>query len=352
MWRAASGLSAVEVRAKANHSAYWFIYSYGRTVYHYLCEPQLFIIFVGTICAAIALGVPGYEFLLCFLLLDIIFQSQDLLNVIAAVTTNIKSLLWTMVLGLVIIYIFAVFARNIPEIQAAWSPDSSCSDLSRCFVHVLSDGLREGDLGQVMNELPDYDTSLVAFQLLFWLIITTVLLNIIFGIIIDTFSELRAIKENKRSHMDNFCFICGLDRFKLDTMGGGFDEHIEEDHNMWNYLYLMVYLHAKQTTEMNGWESYVYAKMLAQKTDFIPRNTAISIAHHIDEERREARALSDAVTKLTAGHRALSKTVATIAAAITEIKPTIEASVEAAMGIGGGPQPPIQDRVRGFVDEA
>ena len=41
------------------------------------------------------------------------------------------------------------------------------------------------------------------------------------------------------------CFICGLNRFVLDTKGDGFDHHIEHEHNMWHYLYLAVHLKIK-----------------------------------------------------------------------------------------------------------
>jgi len=33
------------------------------------------------------------------------------------------------------------------------------------------------------------------------------------GIIIDTFAILRAEEEKKKRDMENYCFICGIDRF-------------------------------------------------------------------------------------------------------------------------------------------
>ena len=43
----------------------------------------------------------------------------------------------------------------------------------------------------------------------------------------------------------------------FDTQGGGFKRHITEDHNMWNYLFMLVHLREKESTEYNGWEQYV-----------------------------------------------------------------------------------------------
>ena len=40
----------------------------------------------------------------------------------------------------------------------------------------------------------------------------TILLNVIFGIIIDTFAELREKSSMQYEDMKNVCYICGLKR--------------------------------------------------------------------------------------------------------------------------------------------
>ena len=102
-----------------------------------------------------------------------------------------------------------------------------------------------------------------------------------------SFSELRGEKAAKKQHMENTCFICSVDRFTFETKGGGFERHIRDDHNMWNYLYLMVYLREKDPTEYNGWEQYVADKIKAEDTSFIPSNNAIVLKEHKEREARE-----------------------------------------------------------------
>lgn len=60
---------------------------------------------------------------------------------------------------------------------------------------------------------------------------TTILLNILFGIIIDTFAQLRDDKDTVEDDIRNVCFICGIDRttIELETEEG-FDFHTEKDH--------------------------------------------------------------------------------------------------------------------------
>ena len=51
--------------------------------------------------------------------------------------------------------------------------------------------------------------------------------------------------------------ISGLDRSAFDNKAVSFDEHINSEHNMWHYLYFIVLLKVKDTTEFTGPESYV-----------------------------------------------------------------------------------------------
>ena len=70
-------------------------------------------------------------------------------------------------------------------------------------------------------------------------------LSIIFGIIIDTFSQLRTEYQEKKKHMEGVCFICGVDRLTLDTQGSGFDKHIRDEHNMWQYAFALIHIRSR-----------------------------------------------------------------------------------------------------------
>ena len=72
----------------------------------------------------------------------------------------------------------------------------------------------------VTGEYPPPHPEVSLYMISFYLVIITFLLNAIFGIILDSFAELRGADAAKKADMDNVCFICGLDRFVLDTKGG------------------------------------------------------------------------------------------------------------------------------------
>ena len=50
----------------------------------------------------------------------------------------------------------------------------------------------------------------------------------------------------------------GLQRSDFDNKSVTFEEHVQSEHNMWHYLYFIVLIKVKVSTEFTGPESYVY----------------------------------------------------------------------------------------------
>lgn len=96
-----------------------------------------------------------------------------------------------------------------------------------------------GGLGDVLDSLSGHTPnsnlkqwfwSSTIFSLSFFLTVNIVLLNIVFGIIVDTFSELRTQREEKRRDTLGCCFICGIDRqvFERQKNGVGWEVHYRQ----------------------------------------------------------------------------------------------------------------------------
>lgn len=47
------------------------------------------------------------------------------------------------------------------------------------------------------------------YDLLFFFMVIIIVLNLIFGVIIDTFADLRSEKQKKEEILKTTCFICG-----------------------------------------------------------------------------------------------------------------------------------------------
>ncbi|KAI4502615.1 hypothetical protein M0802_002527 [Mischocyttarus mexicanus] len=174
--------------------------------------------------------------------------------------------------------------------------ERACDSLVMCIVTTLNQGLRNGGgIGDVLRAPSSTEQLFVArvvYDLLFFFIVIIIVLNLIFGVIIDTFADLRSEKQQKELILKNTCFICGLNRSAFDNKTVSFEEHVKHEHNMWHYLYFIVLVKVKDPTEFTGPESYVYAMVKDRNLDWFPRLRAKSLAADEGEgEQVELRSL-------------------------------------------------------------
>uniref|UniRef100_A0A670JE55 Inositol 1,4,5-trisphosphate receptor n=1 Tax=Podarcis muralis TaxID=64176 RepID=A0A670JE55_PODMU len=287
-----------------------------------------------------AMGLFVHEFFYSLLLFDLVYREETLLNVIKSVTRNGRSIILTAVLALILVYLFSIVGylffkddfilevdklpnetlspgsyqnhlKPLPPIESGENCSSvvpsaaeeedkehTCETLLMCIVTVLSHGLRSGGgVGDVLRK-PSKEEPLFAarviYDLLFFFMVIIIVLNLIFGVIIDTFADLRSEKQKKEEILKTTCFICGLERDKFDNKTVTFEEHIKEEHNMWHYLFFIVLVKVKDSTEYTGPESYVAEMIKERNLDWFPRMRAMSLVSSDSEgEQNELRNLQE-----------------------------------------------------------
>ncbi|KAM9134387.1 inositol 1,4,5-trisphosphate-gated calcium channel ITPR1 [Pangshura tecta] len=302
-----------------------------------------------------AMGLFVHEFFYSLLLFDLVYREETLLNVIKSVTRNGRSIILTAVLALILVYLFSIvgylffkddFILEVDKLpNETLLPDHTeagdtmtgeflysdvcragngencssvipseelipkeeieeedkehtCETLLMCIVTVLSHGLRSGGgVGDVLRK-PSKEEPLFAarviYDLLFFFMVIIIVLNLIFGVIIDTFADLRSEKQKKEEILKTTCFICGLERDKFDNKTVTFEEHIKEEHNMWHYLCFIVLVKVKDSTEYTGPESYVAEMIKERNLDWFPRMRAMSLVSSDSEgEQNELRNLQE-----------------------------------------------------------
>ncbi|KAK7884734.1 hypothetical protein WMY93_027857 [Mugilogobius chulae] len=315
------------------------------------------------------LGLFVHELFYSILLFDLIYQEETLLNVIKSVTRNGRSILLTALLALILVYLFSIVGflclkddfimevDPLPQIAQAAGEQSevaqeflrscsadgmscttetsamtaaneeeeeeanserACDTLLMCIVTVLNHGLRNGGgVGDVLRK-PSKNEPLfparVVYDLLFYFIVIIIVLNLIFGVIIDTFADLRSEKQKKEEVLKTTCFICGLERDKFDNKTVSFEEHIKMEHNIWNYLYFIVLVREKNKTDYTGPESYVAHMIKNNNLDWFPRMQAMSlVVTDADGEQNEMRMLQDKLASTM-------KVVTTLTGQLNELK--------------------------------
>ena len=129
---------------------------------------------------------------------------------------------------LITLYIFSVVGFIVfqdhyegPDETADYA--TYCHDLFNCYASTVNLGLRMGGgIGDGIRKTvweDDLYASRVVFDIFFFIWISVILLNVVFGIIIDTFGERRDERKEANAMINNQCFICGETRGNLEASG-------------------------------------------------------------------------------------------------------------------------------------
>ncbi|XP_037033206.1 ryanodine receptor isoform X4 [Bradysia coprophila] len=210
-------------------------------------------------------------------LLDIAVVIPSLKTILQSVTHNGKQLMLTVMLLTIIVYIYTVIAFNFFRkfyIQEEDDEvDKKCHDMMTCFVFHLYKGVRAGggigdEIGDPVGD--DYEVYRILFDITFFFFVIVILLAIIQGLIIDAFGELRDQLESVKEDMESNCFICGIGKDYFDKVPHGFDTHVQQEHNLANYMFFLMHLINKPDTEFTGQETYVWNMYQQRCWDFFP----------------------------------------------------------------------------------
>ncbi|KAK7486477.1 hypothetical protein BaRGS_00022278, partial [Batillaria attramentaria] len=250
------------------------------------------------------LGTVFYGYFFPFHLLHMVLLNQLLQRVILAVTRNGVSLILVAILGLVIMFMFSLVAFAFFRGLLEEDNGRQCTTAYECFVTLIHHGFVEGMYTTFEQQLSGRSfTSTLAvasFDLIFFILITTIGLNIIFGIIVDTFSELRDSKWQIDNDMKSNCFICSRESYDFERQAGGFEKHVKLEHNQWAYLFFFIHLDETRPNDYSALELHVYRLLQKNNFDFFPLNRALSLAAEEDSNERKLETLMTQVEYLVA----------------------------------------------------
>jgi hypothetical protein len=204
--------------------------------------------------------------------------------------------------------------------------ERACDTLLSCIITTVNHGLRSGGgIGDVLRSTsiaePMHGARIV-YDMAFFFLMIVINMNLILGIIIDTFADLRRDKQVHDDALKNSCFICGLKRQVFDSKGfSNFKQHFQEEHRLWSYLNFIILLRSKDRTEFTGQESYVSGLLTGPKPDlsWFPRLMAMSLKEEtkdtddqdiIADLRQQLARTSDATEDLSARLQQLQQNMA------------------------------------------
>lgn len=285
------------VRVHSDHGLFYHLRSIGISLFFLARNPRV-LYFLWQILIAV-LGSYINKLYFAFHLLDVINRYQDLNNVLRSIVYPARVLGLTVLLYLVVVYVFSIIgfyffredynpSADLTDAQREGREPYQCQRLFQCFLISFDQGFKNnGGLGGYLKAhtlgVSAYSYARLAFDQMYNIILLIMLLNIVFGVIIDTFASLRTGDTNTLTDMQSRCFICSIDAYTFDrATKHGFHDHIYMEHNMWHYLYLFVHVRKKPITEYNGLELYLAIRMAKKDVSFFPNHRALSLERASD----------------------------------------------------------------------
>ena len=253
--------------------------------------PQCYLMHV--LFALLSFSKP---FFITLHLFTIIYISETSKYVIRSIIVYFKPKLITIIMVVFIVYNYTViiayyFSDTFQTGVTEGIP--FCTNLRGCFSYVLDYGLRlGGGVGEGMIAF-SYDEKRFAYkfflQFTFYLAVNFILLNIFFGIIVDTFKQLRSLLDIRENDQKNVCFICGFSRKDFERKEKSFEFHIKHEHNVWNYIDFITYLKSKHESEYTGNEYKLAEKFRLKRIDWFPIQKTIYLGTLPSPRRRRPR---------------------------------------------------------------
>ena len=242
----------------------------------------IFLLIYEFIINIICLSIKNSHIIYSFLLLPIFYLNKTLKNIMTSIRLNFIQFCLTFCLAFIIIYIFSnfyfFFYNSDFIVELNYHNDNYCKTLIFSFLNALDNGLRArggiGDSAKRISYIKNKNHYLFRLILddLFFLLIVIIMIDLVFGIILKSFDELRHRSQKDYSDKKNYCLICHSNRGVLEKMRINFNDHVKIVHNIWNYVEYMISLKLRDIHDLNAINQYVRSKMDKNDISWLPKH--------------------------------------------------------------------------------
>ena len=270
---------------------YKFIFNF-RSLYYILSI--LFVCF----------GLAIHPFFYCITLLEFVNRIQLMQTVLKAMYKPLGSILITLLMFLILEYLFSLFA--VSYFTYDYPSITDTKNYLKTFLRSIDQTFKQdGGVGTYLDKTldPDYTDYTVSayfnikffYDLLFYLLIISLILELFLSTIIDYFNETRENNENFESGLEENCTVCGMEREDIEKIysnnKNAFEKHVTYFHNAFNYIYYLMYLQSSSFKD-SVIEKGVWNLHLNKKLSYLPKNTCFKIYEKkcwkkLDEKKKQ-----------------------------------------------------------------
>ena len=234
------------------------------------------------------LGIFLHNFFYGFMLVEVIVRVEVMKNVLLAIYVPWRQIIITLLIFLVIIYYFSLFA--LTYFPSHFKIISDTKNFLNTFMRVFDQGFKQdGGVGTYLDKTLEphyvpytYKTYLGIrfwYDNIFYYIAITTIFQMFLSIINNYFSSQREDQEKFAEIVETQCIICGIEREALEKMysnhKAAFEIHTNHDHNIIDYICYLNYIQIlinKDIVEENVWKLH-----LGNNYFFLPKNICFKL---------------------------------------------------------------------------
>ena len=204
----------------------------------------------------------NFSFLYSFSLFGAMYLFETLIIIPIAFFLKGRQLSWVLAFTLITLFIYSgwgfFYLKPMFYDTDRKNAENMCESLFYCFLTQIINGFRwYPGIGKILRaESPLKHLNkyfhVYVYKYSFYIIIRVMMIKIIFGIILESFTELRDIKNSIDRDRYFRCFICNIEKDDCEKKNENFFEHCNKVHNVWNYLDYIIMLRLTHVQELNG----------------------------------------------------------------------------------------------------
>ena len=232
----------------------------------------------------LSLGIALHPFFNCIVLLEFVNRIQLLQTILKAMYKPAKNIVINLLMFIILEYFFSFFA--VSWYTYHFPNETDTSTFLKTFMRMIDQTFKQdGGIGTYLDKSLDddfvrysvssYINGRFFFDLLFFLIILLLIFQMFLSIIIDYFNETREKSEDFEDNLETQCIVCGIEREKIEKINtndkNAFDKHIQYYHNVFNYIYYLMYLQSSSMKDVII-DSSVWDLHLEKNLSYLPKN--------------------------------------------------------------------------------
>ena len=260
----------------------------------FLWTEETYIITLNTLIAVTVLISPRFTFLFTLQLFTILRFVKIMKQIVHAFKMRFGQFI-TMIIFLAILsnsyamFSFYLIPGEFNLTLGDNSTENVCQTLLSCYMTFFNYGVSSGGgIGDILTKrsLNDGGVYWIRYflDLIFYISVILIILNMINGIVICAFSAIRDENEIKYEDIHGKCFICSISKFEFEKRKVDFNYHVKYEHNYIRYINYLLGLTLKEKENICSDDNYIMDCLKTKDIKFFPIGRSVSLGHFEENE--------------------------------------------------------------------